>query len=184
MWHQETNQQKLFHNQSLEDREGFRSQLKPLIELRFTLCKLGNFSCFCCRLLFSKSTFSKNIFQEHYSECQTVWIQIRTEVLLVMIWVQTVCKGYEQMIKVIANNEELKYNMLLNKLTSLSKWSMKYEIWIHLVKTICIPCILDGICFTQKTVWNLFAISKKTNKKTGLANIPSSLGKLHKSAQF
>ena len=26
------------------------------------------------------------------SECQTVWIQIKTDVLLVFIWVQTVCK--------------------------------------------------------------------------------------------
>ena len=26
------------------------------------------------------------------SECQTVWIQIKTDILLVFIWVQTVCK--------------------------------------------------------------------------------------------
>ena len=26
------------------------------------------------------------------SECQTVWIQIKTDILLVLIWVQTVCK--------------------------------------------------------------------------------------------
>ena len=30
------------------------------------------------------------------SECQTVWIQIRTDLLSVLIWVQTVCKGYRQ----------------------------------------------------------------------------------------
>ena len=28
-----------------------------------------------------------------WSECQTVWIQIKTDILLVLIWVQTVCKG-------------------------------------------------------------------------------------------
>ena len=28
--------------------------------------------------------------------CQTVWIQIRSDVLSGMIWVQTVCKGYQQ----------------------------------------------------------------------------------------
>ena len=26
------------------------------------------------------------------SECQTVWIQIKTDILLAFIWVQTVCK--------------------------------------------------------------------------------------------
>ena len=28
------------------------------------------------------------------SESQTVWVQIRTNKVLVLIWVQTVCKGY------------------------------------------------------------------------------------------
>ena len=31
------------------------------------------------------------------SECQTVWIQIRTDLLSVLIWVKTVCKRYQQM---------------------------------------------------------------------------------------
>ena len=30
------------------------------------------------------------------SECQTVWIQIRPDVLSGLIWVQTVCKGFQQ----------------------------------------------------------------------------------------
>ena len=30
-----------------------------------------------------------------------VWIQIRTDNLLVLIWVQTVCKCYQQMTKVL-----------------------------------------------------------------------------------
>ena len=54
-----------------------------------TLCLLGTFSEFfvlCC--FFSKSTFS--------SMCQTVWIQIRPDILSGLIWVQTVCKGYQQ----------------------------------------------------------------------------------------
>ena len=33
------------------------------------------------------------------SKCQTVWIQIRTDLLLVPIWLKTVCKGYQQMSK-------------------------------------------------------------------------------------
>ena len=30
------------------------------------------------------------------SECQTVWIQIRPDILSGLIWVQTVCKSYQQ----------------------------------------------------------------------------------------
>ena len=75
-----------------------------------TLCKLGNFSWFCCHLLtfFSKLTFSKNSF---ISECQAVWIQIRTDVLSVLIRVQTVsefAKGYQQTTKVAASKERFK----------------------------------------------------------------------------
>ena len=32
------------------------------------------------------------------SECQTVWIQIRPDILSGTIWVLTVCKGYQQTI--------------------------------------------------------------------------------------
>ena len=44
---------------------------------------------------FSKSTFLKNFFQE-YHKCQTVWIQTRPDILSGLIWVKTVCKGYQQ----------------------------------------------------------------------------------------
>ena len=40
----------------------------------------------------------KKIFQE-LSECQTIWTQIRTDVLSDLIWVQTVCKCYQQTTK-------------------------------------------------------------------------------------
>ena len=29
-------------------------------------------------------------------QCQTSWIQIMLDVLLGLVWVQSVCKGYEQ----------------------------------------------------------------------------------------
>ena len=51
---------------------------------------------FACRvvLLF----FLKILFQE-WHQCQTVWVQIRSEVLSGMIWVQTVCKGMVWVLK-------------------------------------------------------------------------------------
>ena len=50
-------------------------------------------------LLLPPSNFFKINFFKKLKECQTVWIQIRTDVLLVLIWVQTVCKGYQQATK-------------------------------------------------------------------------------------
>ena len=43
-----------------------------------------------------KINFFEKLFQE-YHHCQTVWIQIRLDFLLGPIWVQTVCKCYQQM---------------------------------------------------------------------------------------
>ena len=55
---------------------------------------------------FFQNQLFKNPFQE-YHQCQTVWIQIRPDILAGLIWVQTVCKGYQQMTLV---GKEL-YNM-------------------------------------------------------------------------
>ena len=45
--------------------------------------------------------FQNQIFQKILSgilsEHQTVWIQIRPTILLGLIWIQTVCKGFKQM---------------------------------------------------------------------------------------
>ena len=60
-----------------------------------TLCMLSNFSNFCCRLWIFKFTFSKKI-SGTLSECQTIWTQIRTDILSALILVRTVCKGYQQ----------------------------------------------------------------------------------------
>ena len=58
------------------------------------------FSCFRCLLLtFFQNLPFQNILSGTLSECQTVWIQIRTGILTVLIWVQTVCKIYQLMKK-------------------------------------------------------------------------------------
>ena len=54
--------------------------------------------------IFSKLTLKK-IHSGTLSECQTVWIQIRTDILSVLIWVQTVCQGYQHMTKVTASKK-------------------------------------------------------------------------------
>ena len=55
---------------------------------------LGNFAYSLSFADFSKLTF-KNL-SGLPSECQTVWIQIRPYEMSSLIWVQTVCKGYQQ----------------------------------------------------------------------------------------
>ena len=62
-----------------------------------TLRRLGNFSRFfvVCLFFFQNQLFQKSI-SGIPSECQTVWIRIRPDLLSGLIWVQTVCKGYQQ----------------------------------------------------------------------------------------
>ena len=69
---------------------------------------LDNFSGFCCRLLFFKINFVK-ILSRTLSECQMFWIQMRTDVLSVLIWVQTVFKGYKQTTNVATSKESVNY---------------------------------------------------------------------------
>ena len=54
------------------------------------------FSCFSSSAdFFLNQIFRKNI-SGLPSECQTVWIQIRPDVMSGLIWFQTVFKGYQQ----------------------------------------------------------------------------------------
>ena len=54
------------------------------------------FHVVCHLLIVFKINFFRKFFQE-YHECQTVWIQIRPDILSGLIWVQTVCIGYQKM---------------------------------------------------------------------------------------
>ena len=73
-----------------------------------------NFACwvifytFCCLLIFFKITFFKNLFQEENYQ-RVKWFESRsgTTLMLVLIWLQTVCKGYQETTKVPASNERV-----------------------------------------------------------------------------
>ena len=43
------------------------------------------------------------------SRCQTVWIQIRPDVFSGLIWIHSVCKGYQQMTKVATSWQGVKH---------------------------------------------------------------------------
>ena len=50
-----------------------------------------------------QNQFSQKILSGTLPECQMVWIQIRTDRMLVLIWVQTACIGYQQRMKFVAS---------------------------------------------------------------------------------
>ena len=73
-------------------------------------CSVSFHSSFCRLLIcFKISLFNKAI-SRTLSECQAVWIQIRTDILSVLVWVQIVCKGYQQATEVAASIARVKGN--------------------------------------------------------------------------
>ena len=83
-------------------------------------------------LLWSFAYFSQNYFFQKLNsgtqlECQRIWIQVRTDVLSDLIWVQTVCKGYQQMTKVATRR--------------------KGFLWIFYVFVLsCVCCVFVRVC--------------------------------------
>ena len=73
-----------------------------------TLCTLDDFNIFVviCWLFF-KFTFSKHL-SGTLSECQTVFIQTRANVLSVLIGEQSVCKGYKRTTKIVADTKRVR----------------------------------------------------------------------------
>ena len=99
-----------FHfTQSISSRGHYQIQLYVDQLILLALCTLDNLSYFCYRLLtfFSKSSLKKQLIQEHYKSVKRFGFQIKTDVLSVLTWVQTVCKGYQQMAKVAASKDKV-----------------------------------------------------------------------------
>ena len=70
----------------------FKRRLLQYIVGTLTLCLLGHFACNLADI-FKKQ--NKNL-SEALSECQTVWIHFKTDILSGLIRVQIVCKVYQQ----------------------------------------------------------------------------------------
>ena len=84
----------------------------------FQYCFYYSFTLYYCAILKSLNSGLFSI----PSGCQTAWIQIRLDILSGLIWVQTVCKGYQQMIKDPASRRELKTEQLLDTTFWLKPW--------------------------------------------------------------
>ena len=99
---------------------------------------LGNFSCFCCHLLtFFKTNFIKKNLSGTLSECQTVWIQIRTYVgsrsgpMLCLSW-----SGSKLFAKVISWQQKL---VLASKELNCQYWLLRTKSTAQTKYLSCLP---------------------------------------------
>ena len=108
---------------------------------------------FWCQLIFFQNRLFRKILSGIPSVCQTVWMQIRPDFLLGLIWVQTVCKGYHQMtlvgkdltICMLCNFRELKKQpAILNLLSAYIKPSFLMR-WI-----MCVLLLKAPICICSR----------------------------------
>ena len=134
---------------------------------------LVNFPCFCCRLwIFFKINLFRKILSGTLSEWQTLWIQIRTDSLSVLIWVKTVCKGHQHTTPGGKEISSCLYcwqcsdgflwvqNKVNSSLTLLNHWGFHF----------LIRCILDSfVCFFV-VVWTFYkkAFFPKYNFTSGI----------------
>ena len=103
---------------------------------------LGNFSWFfSCADIFNM-TFFQNIISGMPSECQLVLMQIRPDILLGLIWVQTVCKDHQETTKMLLGVKELTTNLGCLLLYFWRVWTWSSLIWIH---TVCMQVKINQL---------------------------------------
>ena len=76
-----------------------------------TLCMLGNFSS----VNFFKIIIFRKFFQEHYQECQSVWFQIRTDILFAKVYQQTTVAASKES---IVNLQDFLYHYVRTSVAS------------------------------------------------------------------
>ena len=97
---------------------------------------LGNFSCYCCRLIAFFELILSKIISGTLSESQAIWIQIKTDDLLVLIRIQNVCKGYQKT-KVVAS--------IWKKFIFYICDSRLLEYWVLTESRIALKSVLGGL---------------------------------------
>ena len=94
----------------------------------FNSLHAGKFFMIFCQLLifFSKVTFFELILSGTISECQTVQIKIRTDILSVLIWVKTACRDYQTANVPDSNKKRVKFLMRPNKKSVFQVTGLKH----------------------------------------------------------
>ena len=146
--------------------------------LYLTLCMQGNFSFFFCRLLTFQNLLFRKILSGTLSEGQIVWIQIRTKMLLVLIWFHTTCKGYQQTTKVATSKESI--NKVLSLLQvekgAFSPSRKEYrQLWlvVNMRRTRRCHVRFAGKCLRVTRTWPSINVSILA---TSLSNVESAAG--------
>ena len=67
--------------------------------------------------------------QKILNQCQTVWTQIRSDIMLDLIWVQTVCKDYQQKTLAIRRVFFVVFFIYINSV----KWNLPSSCIIYLI---------------------------------------------------
>ena len=108
--------------------------------IRKSSCLLGNFagSFLVCRFFF-RNQLLRNLISRIPSDCQTVWIQIRPDVLSGQIWVQTVCKDY-QLTTPVHVDRVLR--------------DLKGTLELH-IEPMCLACLFELILYVPSTIFQL-----------------------------
>ena len=104
-----------------------------LLEFQILLLLFLHILLLCHILLFGCWIFSIPL------GCQTVWIQIRPDILSGLIWVQTVCKGYQQTKKSPLAGKELSTKQLVDTTFWLKPWLKLISVgsnFFHLAKVL------------------------------------------------
>ena len=89
---------------------------------------------FCRLLIFFQNKLFRKILSEIPSECQTVWTLIRPDYLSGLIWVETVCQGYQQ--TTLEDKELRVHNFFRGILTSIHYFSFRGDISKIITKVI------------------------------------------------
>ena len=106
--------------------------------------------------LLSADFFQNQLFRKNLSgilsECQTVWIQIRPIILSGLIWVQTVCKGYQQ--------------MTIVRVTQKKNITELFAYWV-ILHAFCHLLILFKINFLEKFFQEYYQSVKQFGSRSG-----------------
>ena len=98
---------KKFFQEHCESVKKFRSRLGPNCLQRLSADDKSLLAFIVVCRLFHNYIFQK-ILSGTLSECRTVWIQIRTDIMSVLNWIQTVHKVYQQITNFATSKERVK----------------------------------------------------------------------------
>ena len=94
------------------------------------------------------------------SGCQTVWIQIRPDILLGLIWVEIVCKGYQQTSKCLAGSA---LKLFVKIISRQQKWAKSY------IQKTCLYYFLAKTLAFGYNFYHLDKVLATTNSEPELA---------------